>query len=111
MRLPNLIKVRSGKWLSPLSYTENITMEAPMSTQEIIQALTDLPPADQLKIAETALQHLQQNRQSLTKEQRRQQMEIAAIAALDDYSTNSELTAFTALDGEDFYEECEQGVN
>ncbi|MGB8702658.1 MAG: hypothetical protein WCD18_24860 [Thermosynechococcaceae cyanobacterium] len=82
-----------------------------MSTQEILQALVDLPSADQLKIAETALQHLQQNRQSLTKDQRRQQMAIAAITAVDDYSTNHELITFTALDGEDFYNETDRDVN
>jgi hypothetical protein len=82
-----------------------------MSTQEILQALVDLPSADQLKIAETALQHLQQNRQSLTKDQRRQQMAIAAIAAIDDYSANHELTTFTALDGEDFDDESGCDVN
>jgi hypothetical protein len=88
-------------------------MEAslPMSTQEILQALIDLPSADQLKIAETALQYLQQNRQSLTKDQRLQQMEFAAIAAIDDYSTNRELTTFTALDGEDFCDESGCDVN
>jgi hypothetical protein len=91
----------------PFSYTKSIAMEAslPMSTQEILQALIDLPSADQLKIVETALHYLQQNRQSLTKDQHRQQMEFAAIAAIDDYSTNHELTTFTALDGEDFYNE------
>jgi hypothetical protein len=82
-----------------------------MSTQEILQALVDLPSADQLKIAETALQHLQQNRQSLTKDQRRQQMAIAAIAAIDDYLSNPELITFTALDGEDFYSESGCDVN
>lgn len=82
-----------------------------MSTQEILQALVDLPSADQLKIAETALQHLQQNRQSLTKDQRRKQMAIAAIAAVDDYSTNHELITFTALDGEDFHNETDHDVN
>jgi hypothetical protein len=82
-----------------------------MSTQEILQALVDLPSADQLKIAETAFQYLQQNRQSLTKDQRRQQMAIAAIAAIDDYSTNHELTTFTALDGEDFDDESDCDVN
>ncbi len=97
----------------PLSYTEYIGMEAQlvMGTQEILQALADLQPTDQLKIAETALQHLQQNRQSLTKDQRRQQMEIAATAAMNDYSTNHELTAFTVLDGEDFYDDSDPELN
>lgn len=82
-----------------------------MLTQEILQVLPELPPTDQLKIAETALQLLQQNHQSLTQDQRRQQMAIAAIAAIEDYSTNSELTAFTVLDGEDFYDESDYGGN
>lgn len=82
-----------------------------MSTQEILQALADLQPTDQLKIAEAALQHLQQNRQSLTKDQRHQQMKIAAMAAINDYSTNHKLTAFTVLDGEDFYNESDLEQN
>jgi hypothetical protein len=34
---------------------------------------------------------------------KRLQMELAAIAAIDDYSGATELTAFTVLDGEDFH--------
>jgi hypothetical protein len=73
-----------------------------MGTPEILKTLPQLDPIDQLKIAETALQLVQINRQTLTREQRRKQMEIAAIAAIDDYSQDSELLAFTALDAEDF---------
>jgi hypothetical protein len=82
-----------------------------MGTSEILQALNHPNPTDQLKIAETALQLIQHNRQALTPEQRRQQMAIAACAAIEDYSTNSELTAFTALDGEDFQDEPSSDVN
>lgn len=32
-------------------------------------------------------------------------MAIAAIGAIDDYTNNAELLAFTALDGEDFCDE------
>jgi hypothetical protein len=73
-----------------------------MGTPEILKTLPQLDPIDQLKIAETALQLVQINRQTLTREQRRKQMEIAAIAAIDNYSQDSELLAFTALDAEDF---------
>ncbi len=82
-----------------------------MGTSEILQALTHLNSTDQLKIAETALQLIQHNHQTLTPEQRRQQMAIAACAAIADYSGNSELTAFTALDGEDFHDEPSSDVN
>ncbi len=70
-----------------------------MGTAEILQSLPHLTLTDQLKIAETALQLIQQDHHFLTRNQRRQQMEIAAIAAIEDYSTDRELTAFTALDG------------
>jgi bacterioferritin (cytochrome b1) len=74
-----------------------------MGTLEILQSLPQLTPTDQLKIAETALQLIQQDHQTLTRDQRRQQMAIAAMAAVEDYSVNK-LIAFTALDGEDFHE-------
>jgi hypothetical protein len=72
-----------------------------MNTTEILQALPNLPISDRLQIAEAAL-HLVQQEQPLTQEQRRQQMAIAALTAISDYSLDKELTAFTVLDGEDF---------
>lgn len=85
-------------------YTRGILIRAHflMVTQDILQALPGLSSTDQLKIAETALQLLQQNHQTLTREQRRQQMSIAATAAIEDYSTSNTLTIFTTLDREDF---------
>jgi bacterioferritin (cytochrome b1) len=89
-----------------IRYTERIyLLMLVMETTEILESLPQLNTIDQLKIAETALQLVQLNRQTLTKEQRRQQMEIAAIAAVDDYAQNSDLIAFTALDEEDFLDE------
>lgn len=76
-----------------------------MGTSEILQSLPHLTPTDQLKIAETALQLIQHNHQALTRDQRHQQMAIAAMAAIADYSTSRELTAFASLDGEDCYGE------
>jgi hypothetical protein len=76
-----------------------------MGTLEILQSLPQLTPTDQLKIAETALHLIQQDHQTLTRDQRRQQMAIAALTAIEDYSVNSDLTAFTALDGEGFQDE------
>ncbi|MBD2021879.1 hypothetical protein H6F43_16990 [Leptolyngbya sp. FACHB-36] len=76
-----------------------------METADILQVLPRLAISDRLKIAEAALRLVQQDQQSLTREQRRQQMALAAITAISDYSPNSELTVFTELDGEDFYDE------
>jgi hypothetical protein len=76
-----------------------------MGTSEILQSLPLLTTTDQLKIAETALHLVQQAPKNLTRDQRRQQMAMAAMAAVEDYSSTSDLTAFTALDGEDFHSE------
>jgi hypothetical protein len=76
-----------------------------MKTTEILQVLPYLTISDRLKIAEVALHLIQQEQQGLTKQQQRQQMAIAAMTAVSDYSTDKELTVFTELDGEDFYDE------
>lgn len=76
-----------------------------MKTAEILQALSHLTISDLLKVAETALHLIRQEQQGLTREQQRQQMAIAAMTAVSDYSTDSELIVFTNLDGEDFYTE------
>lgn len=73
-----------------------------MKTADILQALPHLSVSDRLKVAETALHLIQQEQQGLSKEQQRQQMAIAAMTAVSDYSTDSELIVFTDLDGEDF---------
>lgn len=74
-----------------------------ITTTEILQTIPKLPQEDCFRIAETLLQKLQTqiapNRQQIN-----QQLKIAALLALDDYINDPELTAFTALDGEDFYE-------
>ncbi len=77
-----------------------------MNTTEILQSLPNLPISDRLQIAEAAL-YLVQQEQPLTQEQRRQQMAIAALTAISDYSLDKELTAFTVLDGEDFLQQGE----
>lgn len=76
-----------------------------MKTAEILQALSHLTIGDRLKVAETALHLIRQDQQGLTKEQQRQQMAIAAMTAVSDYSSDSELIVFTDLDGQDFYNE------
>jgi hypothetical protein len=82
-----------------------------MKTAEILQALPHLTVSDRLKVAETALHLIRQEQQGLTKEQQKQQMAIAAMTAVSDYSTDSELIVFTDLDGEDFYDQPATDTN
>ncbi len=74
-----------------------------MTTSEILQALPQLAPTDQLDIAETALKLIQQAGQNLPQFQHRQQMAITALSAIADYRKDAELATVTALDGVNFY--------
>jgi len=79
---------------------------------EILDAIRILPPAVRLAIAEATLQSLREEFPPAESEpesvpdweERCRQMAEAAIEALPYYQTDPELTIFTALDGEDFYE-------
>jgi hypothetical protein len=68
-----------------------------MSTSEILKEINELSPAERLFVIEKAIKNLLQINLS-------QQMTIAAEALENEYKTNSELTAFSNLDWEDFYE-------
>jgi hypothetical protein len=74
-----------------------------ITTTEILQTIPKLAQEDCFRIAEILLQKLQ-TQIAQTRQQINQQLKIAALLALDDYTNDPELTAFTALDGEDFYE-------
>lgn len=67
-----------------------------MSTKEIIQGIKKLPFNERLLVIEKALKTLSDSPDS--------QLEKAAKALMSDYKTDKELTAFTALDFEKFYE-------
>jgi len=77
-----------------------------MTQMEILEELRKLPAAERLKIIEAALhfvrEDLQQIEQPLVYTQSKQQLSLAAEALRPDYVASGELTAFTALDGEDF---------
>ncbi len=68
-----------------------------MSTKDILQEINRLSLNEKLFILETTLK-------DLLKYNYEQQMTIAAESLSDEYKTNKELTAFTNLDWEDFYE-------
>jgi hypothetical protein len=76
-----------------------------MDTSIILQTLATLPIQDRLMIAETALKFIWQEEQSLTPMQQKIQLMLAAITAISDYQTDSDLIVFSALDGEDFLQD------
>lgn len=74
-----------------------------ITTTEILQTIPKLFQEDCFQIAEILLQRLLTQTKP-TRNQINQQLKIAALLAVDDYTNDPELTALTALDGEDFYE-------
>lgn len=75
-----------------------------MTQTEILEALKHLTNVERLTIAKAALCLMREDWQSLTPAQKEQQLAMAADLAILDYLPGSELTVFSALDGEDFYE-------
>lgn len=68
-----------------------------MRTSEIIQEIQGLPFQKRIYVIEKALQ-------SIRKQETTNVMHVAAEALLPDYLTDKELTVFTDLDFEKFYE-------
>lgn len=73
-----------------------------MQIKEILQALPSLSISDRLKIAESALQLVIQEKHLFTKDQQKRQLTLAAITAIADYAPSSKLNIFSELEGEDF---------
>jgi hypothetical protein len=74
-----------------------------MTVAEVLQALAHLNNKERMTIAQAALSLMRQEWQALTPEQKEQQLATSAELAVLDYLPGSELTAFTALDGEEFH--------
>ena len=68
-----------------------------MSTQEILSEINRLPLQDRLLIIEKTLEVIRANELD-------QQLSVATEVMKTEYRSNKELTAFTSLDLEDFYE-------
>ncbi|MCA1763269.1 MAG: hypothetical protein ABR574_02900 [Cryomorphaceae bacterium] len=68
-----------------------------MKTKELIKAMQKLPVSKRLYVIERSM-HL------IRKENERNAMETAAAELTETYRTDKELTAFTSLDFENFYE-------
>ncbi|WP_414575730.1 hypothetical protein [Anabaena sp. CCY 9402-a] len=82
-----------------------------METPEILQALPNLSVSDRLMIAESALKLVLQEQQSLTQDEKKQQLALAAITAISDYAPDGELNVFADLKGEDFYDYGDEDLN
>jgi hypothetical protein len=68
-----------------------------MQTIDLIQEIQRLPLIQRFYVVEEIIK-------SIKKEEMKHQMALAAEALYDDYLNNNELTAFTSLDFETFYE-------
>jgi len=68
-----------------------------MSSQEIIHEINKLPLQERLLIIEKTLEVIRSSELD-------QQLSVAAEEMASEYKANKELTAFTSLDLEEFYE-------
>lgn len=77
-----------------------------MNQVDFITELRKLPLVERVQIIETLVQEIKAELQltpAPSLAERRRQMMAAASALRQDYLTNADLTAFTALDAEDFH--------
>jgi hypothetical protein len=70
-----------------------------MNTTQLIDEINHLSLADKLYIMELIVQSIRKETQSHSSD-----LEKAASLLLPDYNEDKELTAFTDLNGDDFYE-------
>jgi len=76
-----------------------------MTATDILDELKRLNNTERLAVIETATRLIREELRQQTLSplaETNQQLAQAAEALLSDYTSNNELTAFTALDGEDF---------
>jgi ABC-type thiamine transport system ATPase subunit len=76
-----------------------------MTHTDVLAQLKKLSATERLRVAEEALQLVRQELElaqpAEARSGQRQRLAAAAAALREDYSAGGELTAFTALDGED----------
>jgi len=68
-----------------------------MGTSEIISEINKLPVSQRLTLIELTIKKIRQ-------EEKKNQLSIAAERLYDDYMNDPELTAFTNIDHDEFYE-------
>ena len=78
-----------------------------MQHAEILNEIIRLPLSERITVIESVLMSVRKelNRKNMPHRDIQQRMSEAAESLYGDYLENDELTAFTALDSEDFYEE------
>jgi len=78
-----------------------------MNQLEIIAGLQKLPPTERLNVIESVLHEVRLELQAESGQEalllKRKKLAKAARVLLKDYQSDDELTAFTALDGEDIH--------
>jgi hypothetical protein len=78
-----------------------------MTHAEILEQIKKLSLKERLEVIDAAIHllrdELTHGAQGLTPQDRKKLLSKAANALLHDYETDSELTSFSALDGEDFH--------
>jgi len=78
-----------------------------MKRIDLLKELQKLTPPERLAVIEAALQQLRADLEGMPEPKslavRKQEMAAAAQALQADYAAGGELTAFTALDAEDFH--------
>ena len=77
-----------------------------MTRTDILEELGKLPADERLDIVETAVHQLREQLRNGRRDsaaERRERLSIAADALKTAYETDSELTAFTTLDRDDFH--------
>lgn len=77
-----------------------------MTQMEILAEFRKLDLLERLQVIQSALRLLGEDLQAQlqsARTERKQQLALAAKALLPDYTAGDELTAFTHLDGEEFY--------
>ncbi len=73
-----------------------------MTDREILEQLKKLPTPERLKVVESTVHQLREELEAAV-EQSADRLAQAAQALLADYTSDSELTAFTGLDSEPFH--------
>lgn len=69
-----------------------------MNTTEIVTQINQLPLAEKIHVVELVLKTIRRETEE------KQSLKEGAAALLSKYEDDGELTAFTALDADDFYE-------
>lgn len=91
------VPLREGERVEVEPVSSSVEAEQPQADNDSGTQPGDSGPLDAVRLAQLPI------------EQRRAILQTAAEALAQDYENDPELTAFTALDGEEFYEYGEEG--